>query len=69
MSYIKVWCEYDFGSQFGGNYEDVFLVMSKTKQEDIDGIVLEYLSEKTGIESEELEGLCDWDYITIEGLC
>ena len=66
MSFIKVWCEYDFSGNFGGNNnEDVFEV---NKDDDIEKLVSNFLIKVTGLDEEDLEGLYDWNYITISQL-
>jgi len=67
MSYIKVWCEYDFGGSFGGNNnEGVFEVPDSC--EDIESLVLQTLTTATGMFAQSLDGLYDWEFITIETL-
>ncbi len=66
MSYIKVWCEYDFSGNFGGNNnEDIFKV---NMDDNIDKLVLNFLIKATGLDEEDLEGLYGWDYISISQL-
>jgi hypothetical protein len=66
MRYIKVWCEYDFSGNFGGNNnEDVFEV---NMDDDIDKLVLNFLIKATGLEEEVLEDLYGWTYINISQL-
>lgn len=67
--FIKVWCEYDFSGNFGGdNNEEVFAVIDGTSAEEIESMVLSKLSNFTGVEEEELDGLFGWEYIEIEDL-
>lgn len=67
--FIKVWCEYDFSGNFGGNNnEEVFAVIDGTLDEEIEYMVLSKLSNFTGVEEEELDGLFGWEYIEIEDL-
>lgn len=69
MDYIRVWCEYDFGGEFGGNNnEAVFTVSSDTPVAEIDRIVEERLKSITCLSAEDLEGLYDWAYIEVEVL-
>ena len=66
MSYIKVWCEYDFSGNFGGNNnEDIFEV---NMDDNIDKLVLNFLIKATGLDEEDLEGLYGWNYINISQL-
>jgi len=68
MNFIKVWCEFDIGGNFGGNNnEEVFIV-----PEGVD--IREALIERYGylVEDCELEGidelfddLMDYEYITV----
>ena len=67
--FIKVWCEYDFSGNFGGgNNEEVFAVIDGTSAEEIESMVLSKLSNFTGVEEGELDGLFGWEYIEIEDL-
>lgn len=67
--FIKVWCEYDFSGNFGGdNNEEVFAVIDGTPEDVIESVVLSKLSNFTGVVEEELEGLFDWEYIEIKDL-
>ena len=67
MSYIKVWCEYDFGGSFGGNNnEGVFEVPDSC--EDIESLVLQKLTEATSLDTEDLDDLYNWEFITIKTL-
>lgn len=64
--YIKVWCEYDFSGNFGGNNnEEVFEVPYEYNQDKVDKVVVQYLSTQTGLDEEELEDLYGWEYIQI----
>ncbi len=66
MSYIKVWCEYDFSGNFGGNNnEDIFKV---NMDDNIDKLVLNFLIKATGLDEEDLEDLYSWNYINISQL-
>ncbi len=66
MRYIKIWCEYDFSGNFGGNNnEDVFEV---NMDDDIDKLVLNFLIKVTGLDEEDLEDLYGWNYINISQL-
>ncbi len=66
MSYIKVWCEYDFSGNFGGNNnEDIFKV---NMDDNIDKLVLNFLIKATGLDEEDLEDLYGWNYINISQL-
>lgn len=69
MDYIKVWCEYDFSGNFGGdNNEDVFEVDESLTEEQVGDLVLNYLVDRTDCSEEELDGLYGWEYITVETL-
>lgn len=66
MSYVKVWCEYDFSGNFGGNNnEDIFKV---NMDDNIDKLVLNFLIKATGLDEEDLEDLYGWNYINISQL-
>jgi len=67
MSYIKVWCEYDFSGNFGGNNnEEVFAVGDDLSMEDIHETVGNYLSGMTFLSKEDLEGLWGWEFIEVK---
>lgn len=62
-NFIKVWCEYDINGSFGGNNnEEVFEVIGDV---DIDQRVFDYVSDATGLSEEDLDGLYDWEWVTI----
>ena len=66
MHYVKVWCEYDFSGNFGGNNnEDIFKV---NMDDNIDKLVLNFLIKATGLDEEDLEDLYGWNYINISQL-
>ena len=66
MRYVKVWCEYDFSGNFGGNNnEDIFEV---NMDDNIDKLVLNFLIKVTGLDEEDLEDLYGWNYINISQL-
>jgi hypothetical protein len=66
MIYVKVWCEYDFSGNFGGNNnEDIFKV---NMDDNIDKLVLNFLIKATGLDEEDLEDLYGWNYINISQL-
>jgi len=69
MSYIKVWCEYDFNGNFGGNNnEEVFEVDESLTEEQVGDLVLDYLVSRTGCSEEEIKGLYDWEWIAMKTL-
>lgn len=69
VSYIKVWCEYDFNGSFGGNNnEEVFIVSSGMSIEDIETMILNELMAYTSLGEDELEGLYDWEWIEVKEL-
>ena len=69
VSYIKVWCEYDFNGSFGGNNnEEVFIVSSAMSTEDIETKILNELMAYTSLEEEDLEDLWDWEFIEVKEL-
>lgn len=70
MQAIKIWCEYDFGGSFGGNNnEECILPNPNSTTSEEDGVsVIAYLEERTSMSKEELEGLYDWEYITLNTL-
>lgn len=69
MLAIRVWCEYDFNGSFGGNNnEEVFTVSFRTSTEQIEDAARKMLEARTGLVGEELEGLWDWNFVTIEEL-
>lgn len=69
MNYIKVWCEYDFGGEFGGNHDqDVFQIDDRLSHKDIQNLVLKFLCEAIGLDENDLEGCWGWDFITITKL-
>lgn len=66
VSYIKVWCEYDFNGNFGGNNnEEVFIVPSTM---DIETKILNELMSRTLLAEDELEDLWDWEFIEVKEL-
>lgn len=66
MKYIKVWCEYDIGGNFGGNNnEEVFCIMNDTL--DIEELVKCVITTMTGLDELDLEGLYDWGFIDVKG--
>lgn len=59
---IKVWCEYAFNGQFGGNCdEDVWELHAPFGN--IDKSVQTKLAAIVGCTKEELEGLCGWSVV------
>ena len=69
VSYIKVWCEYDFNGSFGGNNnEEVFTVYENMSVEDINEKVSKLLRGSTGLSDEDLEDLWDWEFIEVKEL-
>lgn len=63
--FIKVWCEYDIGGNFGGNNnEDVFIVDNNLRSAGIERIVVNKLMDITGDERGALDGLYRWEVIT-----
>ena len=67
--FIKVWCEYDFGGDFGGNNnEDVFEVSEFATNEEIDKMVENMLMTTTQLTAFEIEGLFGWSFIDIKYL-
>lgn len=71
MDYIKIWCEYDFGGDFGGvNNEDCYRVNEGMSVEEVEDSVLAILSDTTGLSRDELEedNLYGWEYITVLSL-
>lgn len=67
--FIKVWCEYDIGGMFGGNNnEDIFEVNDDLTKEQIEELVVNYVTSSTGESEEELEGLYDWESVDIAEL-
>lgn len=62
-NFIKVWCEYDINGSFGGNCsEEVFAIIGDV---DIDQCVFDYVSNATGLSEEDLNGLYDWEWVTV----
>ena len=69
MKHIKVWCEYDISGEFGGNNNEDCLTVSENDKGDINKLVLNYVKEMGGFESEEdLDGLWGWEFITLTEL-
>lgn len=70
MIFIKVWCEYDFGGQFGGNNnQEVFSIPENLSISEVDAIVRKYLVSSTGVPEEDLdEDLYGWEDITVSYL-
>lgn len=65
--YIKIWCEYDFGGSFGGNNnEEVFRIRKGTKG--VYQLLLNFLTDTTGLDREVLEGMFSWEYTSIQQL-
>lgn len=67
MAHIKVWCEYDFGGDFGCNNEAVFSI-AEDAEDVVDEMVLALLKYRTGCTEEDLEDLYGWEYIRVEEL-
>lgn len=69
MRYIKVWCEYDFNGQFGGNNnEEVFSVSDKLSGAEINKLVKAKLVKWTELKPRELSGLHGWEFIEVNEL-
>ena len=69
MRFIKVWCEYDIGGSFGGNNNESAYIIDDNLGEDIvNDLVLKHLLNCTGLDEEELEGLYDWERLSISKL-
>ena len=69
MKYIKGWCEYDIDGSFGGNNnEAVVEVDENMNADDIIEKVVDYLSNKTSLSKEDLEGLWGWEFIEVKEL-
>ena len=67
--FIKVWCEYDFSGNFGGNNnEDVFEVYPELAHHEVEERVVNFLKGRCGVSEEDLEGLFGWEFITITEL-
>lgn len=62
---IKVWCEYDFNGDFGGNNnEDVVPMLVDTSTKEIGKELLQMLLVETGLDKEEdLEDLWGWEVL------
>lgn len=61
---IKLWCEYDFGGDFGSNNnEDVVVVEDGITGDEIEKRLLTYLEKITCLSEGDLEGLWDWEYV------
>lgn len=68
-SAIKVWCEYDISGSFGGNNnEQCLLISDQLTQEEIDNLVIGFVSRRCGLDKEDLEDLYDWQYIVLDEL-
>jgi hypothetical protein len=73
MNYIKVWCEYDIGGDFGGNNnETIFKVPDNLDTKQIEELLTnnfkyynEILDEPEGFNMLD-EGLMGWEYIDVE---
>lgn len=66
MSFIKVWCEYDFSGNFGNNNnEDIFEVDA---DDNIDKLVLNFLIQATDLNELDLEDLYGWEFVSINQL-
>ena len=70
MEFIKVWCEYDFGGQFGGNNnQGVFSIPEHLSTSEVDTLVRNYLISATGVGDEDLdEDLYGWEDISVSYL-
>lgn len=69
MTYIKVWCEYDFNGNCGGNNnEEVFEIDDSLDTEQVEKLLTEYMVAATGIFKEGLDGLYDWQYLEVRKL-
>lgn len=68
--FIKVWCEYPIGEDlFGANSnEDIFEVNDSLTTEQIEKLVVNFVTSVTGESEKELEGLYDWGTIDIAEL-
>lgn len=71
MNYIKVWCEYDIGGEFGGNNDqDVFLVPEGANVDQLLADKFQHIWDDIKEEDDEDENLIDaglmgWEYISI----
>ena len=69
VSYIKVWCEYDFNGSFGGNNnEEVMVVETGLSRKEVNTLVYDYLRKVSRLGKEGLEGLWDWEFIEVKEL-
>ena len=69
MVFIKVWCEWDFNGEFGGNNnEDVFEVDVEWSDDDITSRVSDLLVKCTGESEDDLEGLFGWRFVSVRKL-
>lgn len=69
MAHIKVWCEYDFGGSFGGNNdEDIFEIPSGLSVHQVRQLIVAHLKQAAGVEEDDLEGLYDWEHVSIKKL-
>jgi len=68
MQYIKVWCEFDIGGEFGGNNnEEVFIVPDGVNVKEALTKRYGYLVDECELESmdELVDDLMGYQYITI----
>ncbi|AUR86049.1 hypothetical protein NVP1081O_314 [Vibrio phage 1.081.O._10N.286.52.C2] len=70
LKYIQVWCEYDFGGQFGGNNnEEVYSVAADATSDEIEQMVISSLLKDTGIDdADELDELYGWSEAVVANL-
>lgn len=66
MKHIKIWCEYDFGGNLGGNNNEEVLTLSEDLSgKEISQLVNDYLRKATGLGKEDLEGMWNWEFIKV----
>ncbi len=68
--FISVWCEYDFGGNFGGsNNEDVFAVEDHLTTSEIENLVYNLLMKSIRcITEEDLEDMYGWSFLEVKDL-
>tara|TARA_R110000851_G_scaffold63646_1_gene145462 strand:- start:1590 stop:1811 length:222 start_codon:yes stop_codon:yes gene_type:complete len=71
MRFIKVWCEYDISGEFGGNNNEAVYQVEEGSDVGllVDNLICGSINmDKDENFEEEMEGLYDWEYITISKL-
>lgn len=68
---VKIWCEYDINGDFGGNNDEALARITfpaDMPSDEYIGYIFEvvekYVSEQTGLDADDLDGLVGWSYVS-----